>query len=127
MSDNGSCYTAHDYAAALHALGLRHHRIPLPPRTNGKAEQLNQTLLKEWADVRAYGDSPERAPALPRYLDRHYYRRPHGSLRHQPPAARLNNPVRNYNQPDGSTIYGGHLLAHSGDRDPHNGRTGFRG
>ena len=65
MSDNGSCYVAHSYAAALHQLGLKHHRIkPYRPRTNGKAERLIQTLLNEWAYARVYGSSLERAAVL---------------------------------------------------------------
>jgi transposase InsO family protein len=97
MSDNGSCYVAHAYRAALHQLGLSHLRIkPGRPRTNGKAERLIQTLLNEWAYARVYGSSQERAAALALYLDRYNYRRPHGSLNHQPPATRLNNLVGNY-------------------------------
>ena len=87
MSDNGSAYIAHDYARALRKLGLKHRRIkPGRPRTNGKAERLIQTLLNEWAYARIYGISSERTAALPIYLDRYNYRRPHGSLNHQPPA-----------------------------------------
>jgi transposase InsO family protein len=97
MSDNGSCYTAHAYAAALRQLRLKHLRIrPGRPRTNGKAERLIQTLLNEWAYARIYGSSHERTAALTLYLERYNYRRPHGSLGHQPPATRLNNLVRNY-------------------------------
>jgi len=97
MSDNGSCYVAHDYAAAVRQLGLKHHRIkPYRPRTNGKAERLIQTLLNEWAYARIYGSSHERATALALYLKRYNYRRPHGSLGHQPPASRLNNLLGNY-------------------------------
>ena len=97
MSDNGSCYVAHDYAAALHQLGLKHHRTrPYRPRTNGKAERLIQALLNEWAYARVYGNTHERAAALALYLDRYNYRRQHGSLSHQPPASRLNNLVSNY-------------------------------
>jgi transposase InsO family protein len=98
MSDNGSSYVAHDYAAALRQLGLKHLRIkPYRPRTNGKAERLIQTLLNEWAYARVYGSSQERAAALPIYLERYNYRRRHGSLSHQPPASRLNNLIGNYN------------------------------
>ena len=97
MSDNGSAYISDLYARTLQALGLRHLRIkPRRPRTNGKAERLIQTLLNEWAYVRIYGSSTERTAALPLYLNRYNYRRPHGSLGHQPPASRLNNVVRNY-------------------------------
>jgi transposase InsO family protein len=97
MSDNGSCYIAHAYTAALRQLGLKQLRIrPGRPRTNGKAERLIQTLLNEWAYARIYGSTAERTAALALYLDRYNYRRPHGSLGHQPPATRLNNLVRNY-------------------------------
>jgi len=97
MSDNGSCYTAHAFAAALRELQLTHLRIrPGRPRTNGKAERMIQTLLNEWAYARIYGSSHERTAALALYLDRYNYRRPHGSLGHRPPASRLNNLVRNY-------------------------------
>jgi transposase InsO family protein len=97
MSDNGSAYISDLYARTLTELGLRHLRIkPRRPRTNGKAERLIQTMLNEWAYERIYGSSTERSAALPLYLKRYNYRRPHGSLGHQPPASRLNNLVRNY-------------------------------
>ena len=98
MSDNGSCYLAHAYAAALAELGLRHLRIrPRRPRTNGKAERFIQTLLAEWAYGRIYGSSDERTATLPLFLQRYNYRRPHASLGKRAPATRLNNLVRNYN------------------------------
>ena len=97
MSDNGSCYLAHAYAAALAELGLRHLRIrPRRPRTNGKAERFIQTLLAEWAYGRIYGSSEERTATLPLFLKRYNYKRPHGSLGKRAPATRLNNLVRNY-------------------------------
>ena len=97
MTDNGSCYTAHAYSAALRQLGLRQLRIrPNRPRTNGKAERFIQTLLNEWAYARLYGSSSERTTALPHFLDRYNYRRPHGALGKQAPATRLNNVVANY-------------------------------
>ena len=97
MSDNGSAYIAHSYRTALAELGLRHLRIrPYRPRTNGKAERFIQTLTNEWAYERIYGSSNERTAALPLYLERYNYRRPHGSLGHQPPASRLTNVIRNY-------------------------------
>jgi transposase InsO family protein len=97
MTDNGSCYVAHSHRAAMRELGLRHLRIePGRPRTNGKAERFIQTLLNEWAYVRIYGSSAERARALPRFLERYNFRRPHGSLGKKAPATRLNNLVGNY-------------------------------
>jgi transposase InsO family protein len=97
MSDNGSAYTSHAYRQALAELGLRHLRIrPYRPRTNGKAERFIQTLKNEWAYSRIYGSSSERTAALGPYLERYNFRRPHGSLGHQPPATRLTNLVGNY-------------------------------
>ena len=97
MTDNGSCYRAHAHRAALRELGLRQLRIkPGRPRTNGKAERFIQTLLNEWAYVRLYGTSAERTAALPLFLERYNFRRPHGSLGKRAPATRLNNLVGNY-------------------------------
>jgi transposase InsO family protein len=97
MTDNGSSYTAHAHRSALAELGLRHLRTrPYRPRTNGKAERFIQTLLNEWAYERIYGSSTERAAALPRFLERYNFRRPHGSLGHRPPASRLTNVAGNY-------------------------------
>jgi transposase InsO family protein len=97
MSDNGSAYVAHAYRQALAELGLRHLRIePYRPRTNGKAERFIQTLLDEWAYERIFGSSAERTAALPLFLERYNFRRPHGSLGHRPPASRLTNVVGNY-------------------------------
>jgi transposase InsO family protein len=97
MTDNGSCYAAHAHRAAVRELGLRHLRIrPYRPRTNGKAERFIQTLLNEWAFVRLYGSSAERAAALPLFLERYNFRRPHGSLGKRAPATRVNNLVGNY-------------------------------
>jgi transposase InsO family protein len=97
MTDNGSAYVAHAYRAAVRELGLRQLRIrPYRPRTNGKAERFIRTLLNEWAYARVYGSSRERSSALPRFLERYNFRRPHGSLGKRAPATRLNNLVGNY-------------------------------
>jgi transposase InsO family protein len=97
MSDNGPAYVSHAHAAACRELGLRHLRTrPYRPRTNGKAERFIQTLLREWAYGRIYGTSAERTAQLPRWLEHYNFRRPHGSLGHQPPGSRLKNLVGNY-------------------------------
>jgi len=97
MSDNGSGYVSRAHALACRALGVRHTRIrPGRPQTNGKAERFIKTLLAEWAYVRIYGSSQERADQLAPYLERYNFRRPHGSLAKRPPGSRLTNLVRNY-------------------------------
>jgi transposase InsO family protein len=92
MTDNGSPYISKLHAIACRELGLRHLRTrPYRPRTNGKAERFIQTMLREWAYARLYGTSSERIKALPLWLDRYNWRRPHGSLGHRPPGSRLTN------------------------------------
>jgi transposase InsO family protein len=50
LTDNGSAYKSKAFARASHELNLRHGRTrPYRPRTNGKAERLIQTSLREWA------------------------------------------------------------------------------
>jgi transposase len=90
MTDNGSPYVSGAHAEACRELGIRHLRTrPYRPRTNGKAERFIQTLQNKWAYGAIYGSSAERTAALPGWLDHYNYRRPHGSLGHRPPGARL--------------------------------------
>lgn len=90
LSDNGSCYIAHDFARACRRLRIKHIRTrPHRPRTNGKAERFIQTLQREWAYAAVYQTSDHRARALPRWVRFYNQRRPHGSLGHQPPISRL--------------------------------------
>jgi len=90
MSDNGACYRSAIHALACRLLGLRHLRTrPYRPRTNGKAERFIRTMLGGWAYGAIYGTSRERTAALDGWLWTYNHRRPHGSLRHRPPAARL--------------------------------------
>ena len=90
MSDNGSCYRSTVHAAACRELGIRHLRTqPYRPRTNGKAERFIQTLQHRWAYGALYRSSTERRAALPGWLTHYNFTRRHGSLSHQPPAARL--------------------------------------
>ena len=96
MSDNGPCYVSREHARACATLGLRHLRTrPYRPRTNGKAERFIRTLLGGWAYGALYGTSRERDG----WLSHYNHHRPHGSLSHKTPAARLaelNNPPRTY-------------------------------
>jgi transposase InsO family protein len=100
MSDNGACYRSSIHAFACRALRIRHLRTrPYRPRTNGKAERFIRTLLGGWAYGAIYGSSQERTAALDGWLWNYNHRRPHGSLSHQAPIARLthlNNVTRSY-------------------------------
>jgi transposase InsO family protein len=90
MSDNGSGYKSHAFAAACTRHRIRHLRTrPYRPRTNGKAERFIQTLLREWAYAVRYETSQHRTLALGPWIEYYNRRRPHGALSHQPPATRL--------------------------------------
>jgi len=91
MTDNGSAYRSTIHAFACRALGVRHLRTrPYRPRTNGKAERFIRTMLGGWAYGAIYANSRERTAALDGWLWTYNHRRPHGSLSHKPPIARLN-------------------------------------
>jgi transposase InsO family protein len=90
LTDNGSGYLSHVFAQLCRTARIRHRRTrPYTPRTNGKAERFIQTLLREWAYIRAYRTSAVRERALPHWL--HYYnvQRPHAGLHGRPPVSRL--------------------------------------
>jgi transposase InsO family protein len=100
ITDNGSPYRSAVHAIACRLLRIRHLRTrPYRPQTNGKAERFIRTLLAGWAYGAIYPSSAERQAALSGWVDWYNTRRPHGSLSHQPPIARLtelNNLVGSY-------------------------------
>jgi len=90
MTDNGSAYRSHAFAALCAQHGMRHLRTrPYTPRTNGKAERFIQTLLREWAYSRPYATSARRRRALEPWLRYYNQRRPHSALCDRPPISRL--------------------------------------
>lgn len=90
MTDNAFAYLGHAFTALCARRGLRHLRTrPYTPRTNGKAERLIQTLLREWAYIRPYRSSRWRQRALPSWLHYYNWHRPHTSLDGRPPISRL--------------------------------------
>jgi transposase InsO family protein len=64
-----------------------HSRQAIHPKTNGKAERFVQTCLREWAYARAYLNSKQRAQALPFFLHRYNWHRPHASISGKPLSA----------------------------------------
>jgi transposase InsO family protein len=90
LSDNGNGYRSHAWAAACAELRIaRRYTRPRRPQTNGKAEALVKTLLREWAYRFAYLTSSHRARALPGYLRWYNLHRPHSSLGGLPPISRV--------------------------------------
>ena len=101
LTDNGSAYSSKIHAIACRALHIKHRRTrPYRPQTNGKAERFIRTMLGGWAYGAIYRNSAERTAALPGWLERYNWRRPHGALNHKPPGTRLaelNNVLGSYN------------------------------
>lgn len=90
LTDNGSPYVSYEFAAACRALNIRHKRTrPYTPRTNGKAERVIQTLLREWAYRFTFNSSAERSNLLPPYLHFYNRHRAHSALGYNPPLSRL--------------------------------------
>jgi transposase InsO family protein len=90
MTDNGSCYLSKAFARACKQLAVKHIRIkPYTPQTNGKAERFIQTALREWAYATAFEHSEQRYAALPAWLHRYNWHRPHVSLARKPPISRI--------------------------------------
>jgi transposase InsO family protein len=94
MTDNGPGYKSRLFAQAC--AGAKHIRTkPYTPRTNGKAERLVQTMLREWAYARPYASSADRTAALRGWLNHYNRRRPHSSLGGRTPLSRLSAAVDN--------------------------------
>ena len=96
LTDNGSAYRSKEFKAMRESFGLKHSRTrPYRPRTNGKAERLIQTVLREWAYGPTWQTSDERNQALSAWLHFYNHHRPHMALGGQPPISRLNNLIGN--------------------------------
>lgn len=92
QTDNGACYKARVFSAAVDATGAAHRRIPpRRPQWNGKVERFNRTLLDEWAYVRVYRSEPARTRALDRWLHLYNHHRAHSSLGGKAPMTRVDN------------------------------------
>src|SRR5258708_10895546 len=90
LTDNASGDRSSLVEAVCVRQGIRHcWTRPYTPRTNGKAERLVQTLLREWAYVRAYGSSRQRTARLAKYLRHYNHGRPHAGIGGKTPMSPL--------------------------------------
>ena len=98
LSDNGNGYRSFAWRDACAELRIqRRYTRPRRPQTNGKAEALVKTLLREWAYRFAYPSSAHRARALAGYLRWYNRHRPHGSLSGRPPISRVSQVCGSHN------------------------------
>ena len=97
LSDNAKAYHSHAWRDTCLELGIaRRYTRPYSPWTNGKAEALIKTLLREWAYRFAYPTSAHRSRALPGFVRWYNRRRPHGSLGGRPPISRVSHVCGQY-------------------------------
>jgi len=93
MTDNGSCYRSTIFAKDLIDAAIVHTRTKAYcPRTNGKIERFNRTLLNEWAYARPYRSEAARTRALDKWLHMYNHHRHHTAIG-GPPICRVNNVV----------------------------------
>ena len=96
MTDNGSCYRSHVFAAAL-GPEIKHRRTrPYRPQTNGKVERFNRTLAQEWAYATSYDSDEARAATYDTWLHHYNHHRPHTGIGGQTPSDRVHNLTGNY-------------------------------
>lgn len=90
LTDNGMNYRSGLVRrfAEERAISLKRTR-PYRPQTNGKAERVIQTLLREWAYQRPYQGNAERLAALQPFLREYNTARPHSALGGRSPVSRL--------------------------------------
>lgn len=90
LTDNAWAYRATAFRALCRAWSVRQRFTrPYRPQTNGKAERLIQTLLREWAYRVPYHSSAQRTAALRPYLRFYNHQRPHTSLGRRSPWTRF--------------------------------------
>ena len=92
LSDNAKPYHSHLWRDTCAELQIeRRYTRPYSPWTNGKAEALIKTLLREWAYRFAYPTSSHRGRALHGFIRWYNRHRPHGSLGGRPPISRVSH------------------------------------
>ena len=91
LTDNGSCYRSHAFAAALGPHIKHRFTKPYRPQTNGKVERFNRTLAQEWAYAHAYSSDEARAATYDAWLHHYNHHRPHTGIGGHVPSDRVHN------------------------------------
>ena len=96
MTDNGSCYRSHVFAAALGKDVQHRWTRPYRPQTNGKVERFNRTLVSEWAYAQTYLSDEARSATYADWVHFYNHHRPHTGIGGLAPADRVHNLTGNY-------------------------------
>lgn len=90
MTDNGPGYRSGEFNELLATAGARHvYTRPYSPWQNGKVERMNRTIAQDWQYGRAWESEAERASALPAFIERYNWERPHSACGGLPPMSRI--------------------------------------
>lgn len=95
LTDNGSCYTAHDTRRFARDIGLVPRTTPVAsPQSNGMAEAFVRTLKRDYVRVSSKPDARAVFDQLPIWID-HYNRvHPHRALGYRSPREFINRSTR---------------------------------
>ena len=95
LTDNGSCYTAHETRRFARDIGLIPRTTPVEsPQSNGMAEAFVRTLKRDYVRVSAKPDARTVIDQLPIWID-HYNRvHPHRSLGYRSPREFIDRSTR---------------------------------
>jgi putative transposase len=86
LTDNGSCYTAHDTRRFARDIGLVPRTTPVEsPQSNGMAEAFVRTLKRDYARVSAKPDAQSVIDQLPVWLNHYNEVHPHRALGYRSP------------------------------------------
>jgi putative transposase len=86
LSDNGSCYRAHDTVSFAQSIGLVPCFTPVrSPQSNGMAESFVKTFKRDYIYVHDRPDAPSVLAQLPRRFEDYNDNHPHEDLRMQSP------------------------------------------
>jgi putative transposase len=95
LTDNGSCYVAHETRRFAYEIGFEPRTTPVQsPQSNGMAEAFVRTIKRDYARVHPAPDAETVISLLPEWFDHYNQVHPHKALGYRSPrefiAARLN-------------------------------------
>jgi len=96
LSDNGSCYRAHDTVSFAQSIGLVPCFTPVrSPQSNGMAESFVKTFKRDYVYVHDRPDAQSVLAQLPRWFEDYNDNHPHKALRMKSPR----DFIRSFHQP----------------------------